>query len=136
VSAVTEAEEFDSITLGQTLYFLAPDGRYVVAAPGQYLVREQEGTQLLLIPSQGRQALIVHAHATAHQENLRESVALSVADQQGEIHVVLVMPGGSGLEAIGAPTPMQLRGAPLRVLAPAEVHQAVAQKNGPQSGPK
>jgi len=133
---VTEAEELDSITLGRTLYFLAPDGRYVIAPAGPYLVRAREDSHLVLIPSQGRQTLIVHARATAHQENLTEPVALSIDDEQGVSHVVLVMPGGSGFEAIGAPTPMQLRGPPPLVLAPAEVHQAVALKNGPQSGPK
>jgi len=103
-------DDRDSITIENTMYFLDQDGRYVIAPPGMYLVRARESSYLVLIPNQGRQALIIQARATDHQEPLTEPVALALSDQQSDLHVVLLEPGGKGLAAMGAVTPVRLRG--------------------------
>lgn len=122
----------DSITIEKTLYFLDPDGRYVIAPAGVYLVRAREDLHLVLIPGQGRQALIVQARATAHQETLAEPIVLIVSNEQSDVHVVVLQPGGKGLATMGAVTPTRLRSADMPVPTPEQVQQAFAKKTSGQ----
>lgn len=124
-----QPEELDSITLERTVYFFKPGGGYVVASPGLYLVRLREDSQLLLIPQQGRQTLSVQAQSTRHQDQLQEPVALSVPEKESLLHLLLLLPGGGGLEAVGAFTPVHLRSGEISTLSPEELRQALAKKS-------
>ena len=122
------AEERDSITLERIVYFFKPGGGYAIASPGLYLVRFREDTQLLLIPQQGRQALLVQAQSRQHQSELQEPIALSVPEKESMLHLLLLLPGGRGLEAVGAFSPVQLREYAPPVLSSEQVQQALALK--------
>jgi len=130
------SEDQDSITIANTMYFLDQEGRYVIASPGMYLVRSRENSYLVLIPNQGRQALILQARTTDHHETLSEPVALTLADQQSDVYVVLLQPGGKGLEAMGAATPVRLRGAEAPTLTAEQVKEALSKKDREKQRPK
>ena len=129
-------DDQDSITIANTMYFLDQDGRYIIAPPGMYLVRARESSYLVLIPNQGRQALILQARTTDHHETISEPIALTLPDQESDIHVVLLQPNGKGLEAMGAVTPVRLRGTDAPTLTEEQIRQALAKKSSPPQTPK
>ena len=129
-------EDPDGIAIEKTLYFLDPDGRYVIVPAGLYLVRRREDSSLVLIPHQGRQAMVVHAQATEHQDSLSEPIALAITDQQTDLHIILLEPGGKGLDAMGALTPVRLRSAEVPTLAADLLREAFAKKTTAGQAPK
>jgi hypothetical protein len=125
------AEDRDSVTIEKSLYFLDPDGRYVIAPAGLYLVRAREDRHLVLIPGLGRQALVIQAHAVDHQEPIAEPIALAVAGlQSDDWQFVLLQPGGKALFAVGATTPMRLRSVEVPTLTSDRMQQALSKKTG------
>ena len=107
-----------------------------MAAPGLYLLRVRDDSQLLLIPGQGRQALPVQAQSMRHQDQIRGPVALSALDKDSLLHLLLLLPGGEGLEAMGAFSPVHLRGGELSTLSSEKVQEALAKKGAALRTPK
>lgn len=129
-------EDPDGVAIEKTLYFLDPDGRYVIVPAGLYLVRRREDSSLVLVPHQGRQAMVVHAQTTTHQDSLTEPIALAVTDQQTDLHIILLEPGGKGLDAMGALTPVRLRSAEVPTLSADLLRQALVKKASAAQVPK
>jgi hypothetical protein len=123
-----QAEDPDSLVIEKNTYFLDVEGRYVIVPPGMYLVRARADSELMLIPNRGRQALVIRAGGIAHQEAITEPIAVTVTEQTGEVHVVLLRPEGKGLHAGGAATPMRLRTGDPMTLSLERLHQALARK--------
>ncbi len=91
-----------NITLEQEVHFLSPDGEDVQVSPGQYEVEVAE-TWLKLVPEEGRDAWLIEASTIVHDEDLINPVALSVPGKQADQHhVLLMLPGGKGLKAVGS----------------------------------
>ena len=136
VWAEEQAEDLDSIMLERTAYFFKPGGGYTMAAPGLYLLRVRDDSQLLLIPGQGRQALLVQAQSTRHQDQIQEPVALSVLDKESLLHLLLLLPDGGGLETVGAFSPVHLRSGELSTLSSEKVQEALTKKGAALRTPK
>lgn len=94
-----------AIQLDKAVHFSAPDGSDAVAPPGTYRVDQTEETKLKLVPAgEGEQkpAIIVQAMATQYEESLAGSLALSIPYKEDEHHVILLLPEGKALDAVGS----------------------------------
>ena len=89
------------ITFAQPIHFLAVDGSDVVIEPGSYQI-EAADEWLRLIPGERRNAILLEAVPKEHQENLEVPKVLSNPGEAEDHHLVLLLPGGKGLEAIGS----------------------------------
>ena len=94
-------DSLTTIELDVPLHFLAPDGSDVVIQPGRYQVEAAE-SWLRLIPGERRDALLLIAQSAMHTEPLvtPQAHASSIDDETQAI--VLLLPGGRSLEAIGS----------------------------------
>ena len=90
-----------SIELETAAHFLTPDGSDVVIKPGRYQVEAAE-SWIRLIPGERRDALLLIAESAMHTETLvtPQAHASSIDDETQSI--VLLLPGGRSLEAIGS----------------------------------
>jgi len=89
------------ITIDKPVHFSAADGSNLVAAAGTYRVEQATERTLRLIPLEGKESLVVEAQATTHDESIVSPLALSIPQQEDEHHIVLLSPGGNGLDASG-----------------------------------
>jgi hypothetical protein len=113
-STVPISHETSSVPLTQEVHFSSPDGSDVVAPPGVYQVERVEPTVLKLIPGEGgkQQAVTVQATPTEHEETISAPFVLSIPYKEDEHHVVLLMPDGKALDAIGTYSGVRSRATP------------------------
>ncbi len=90
-----------TIELETAMHFLAPDGSDVVIEPGRYQVEAAE-SWLRLIPGERRDALLLIAQSAMHTEPLDAPQAHVNAIDDNTQTIVLLLPGGRSLEAIGS----------------------------------
>ena len=107
---VLNEEVLDEISLNRTIYFTTPEGTDAIAPAGFYRVVGVDQARLRLIPANGGDALLIQALAMHHQEKLIESVALSIPAGEDMHHVVLLLPNGQGLDAVGSYSAVRPRG--------------------------
>jgi len=125
------AEDLATITIDQTVYFSMPDGSDVVAAPGIYriLLDEERGLRFIPIKSdKAKGALLVQALKTMHRDSIPAPVAVYLPDEENIPHIVLLLPGGTGLEAVGSFSEVRTRGTAPPLLSPKQVHDALLKK--------
>ncbi|HEY3197904.1 MAG TPA: hypothetical protein VGJ57_07805 [Nitrospirales bacterium] len=125
------AEDLTTITFDQTVYFSKPDGIDVVAAPGIYRILLDEQKRMQLIPiknNKEKEAYRVPAVPTNHRDKISTPVALYIPDEENIPHIVLLLPGGTGLEAVGSFSEVSTRGTTTPLLSPDQVHKAVLEK--------
>lgn len=101
------------IHLEKPVHFLGFEGQDHVAKPGRYTV-EQADQNIRLVPGEGHEALLIEAQEETHDSGLAIPIALSLpgaAEEEADLHhVVLLLPGGKSLEAIGTYSGIQQRG--------------------------
>lgn len=90
-----------TLTLDQGLYFLAADSSNVLVQPGTYQLEVAE-EWLRLVPGERRNAVLLEANIIQHAETLNRPQAVSQSGEADEYRIVLLLPGGKGLEAIGS----------------------------------
>ena len=73
-------------------------------------------------------ALRVQAMATKHKEEVLEPVALYTDEPSTIPHLVLLLPDGKGLEAIGSYSGKQDRGQLASLLSETQLHEALVRK--------
>ena len=125
------AEDLTTITLDQTVYFSKPDGIDLIAAPGIYRIVLDDRRRMRLIPiknNKKKEAFFVQAVPTNHRDKIPSPVALYLADEENIPHIVLLLPGGTGLEAIGSFSEVRTRGTAPPLLSLEQVHNAVLEK--------
>ena len=83
------------------IHFLNIDGSDVVVPPGTYQLEAAE-EWLRLVPGERRNALLLEAVLIQHEENIKSAKALSQVREADEHRLVLLLPDGHGLEAIGS----------------------------------
>lgn len=111
VSVFSTAALADPATLTMTLerpvFFIAPDETDIAAAAGTYRVQEAGPSALRLIPTEltaTSAAVQIQAMTITHEEPLTSPVALQVLEeeQDDQVHLILLLPGGGGLDAVGS----------------------------------
>ena len=102
-----------TVKFDKAIHFFATDGSDVVVVPGTYQVEAAE-EWLRLIPGERRDALLLDAQSTQHEETIEESIALSFSGDEDTHHLVLLLPGGKSLQSIGSVSGVRSR----RALSP------------------
>lgn len=97
----TNSPSTTTLTLDQAVHFLAVDGSDVLVPPGTYQLEVAE-EWLRLVPGERKDALLLEAMRTQHDEDLTAAKAMSQSGEPDEYRIVLLLPGGKGLEAIGS----------------------------------
>jgi len=99
------------VTLERPAHFSGPDGSDAIAEPGAYRIEASSPTQLELIPVKGDKATVtVQAIETSHQELLSLPVAVLAPEEGAALHVLLLLPQGAALDAIGSYNAVRTRG--------------------------
>ena len=112
-----------TITLEQAGHFLSTDGSDVFIQPGTYVIEAAE-EWLRVIPGERREAWLLEAIRTKHEESLDVPIAFSTTGENDQHHMVLLLPGGTGLESIGSISGVRSRrGTPQRRLTQAQIRQ-------------
>jgi hypothetical protein len=89
------------VTLDRPVHFVAAAGGEIVAAPGEYTVLAVENSRLLLIPEKGTVPLLIQAQTSSHEESITSPAVRSIPAEGDEHHILVLLPGGQGRDAIG-----------------------------------
>ncbi len=97
--------------LEQELHFDDPEGKDVEIGPGIYEVSHGDKDQLRLSQA-GKDPIFVQAQLAEHTEPITDPWTTLLPDETDPtlVNVMLLMPGGTGWEAIGSTTGIQGRG--------------------------
>ena len=88
------------VKIETAIYFLTTDGSDVLVPPGTYQLEAAE-EWLRLVPGERRDALLLEAYPTQHEEILRTPKA-TLKEEGDEHRLILLLPEGNGLKAIGS----------------------------------
>jgi hypothetical protein len=121
------AENADTISFEEKVAFVSPSGEEITSSPGTYRVQSAGSSALRLVPFEKTDSLVIKAESRRHEEDIGGPVALIAVDDEYVVHVVLLLPGQTGLEAIGFSRRGRHRGSP-QLLTPAQLHDALAGK--------
>ncbi len=104
----------EQIFLEKSVHFFDAEGQAQVAKSGRYRV-EPADQQIRLIPGEGQDAILIEAEEESHEGGgFTMPIALSLpgaAEEESDNHyVVLLLPDGKSLEAIGTYSGIQPRG--------------------------
>jgi len=105
------AQSSTQVELNQTLHFDDLDGKDVQVRPGTYEVSHSEGNQLQLSQA-NKELLTVQAQLGGHTESITQPEAILLPDEIDStmVSVILLLPDGTGWEAMGSTTGVQSRG--------------------------
>ncbi|MDH5774223.1 MAG: PAN domain-containing protein, partial [Nitrospirota bacterium] len=105
------AHSTPQVEITQTLHFDDPEGKAVQIPAGTYGVILSEGQHLLLSQPE-KETLVVQTQKGDHAESIAEPEALLLPDETDStmVSVVLLLPDGTGWEAVGSTTGIQGRG--------------------------
>jgi hypothetical protein len=123
------APESPVVLLDKASHFTAPDGTDVLVAAGTYLVEQSAETHLRLVADSPQPAVEIQATATTHEDTVASPLALAIAEegQEDEVHLVLLLPGGQGLDALGSFSGTRSRATFASTLSPFQLQSAVSQ---------
>jgi hypothetical protein len=121
-------ETVDTVIFDRPVHFSTLDATDTVADPDTYRVVAGKPHGLKLVPSKGKPPLFIDALTTSHQESISSPVALYVRYDDKYPHVVLLLPGGEGLEALGSYDAARARGIRSFQLTPIQIKRALKEK--------
>ena len=111
VSAI-HTEKTTVIQLDRAVSFSTADGSEVSIPAGTYRVEGAAGTNLRLVADAPQAAREISAISIAHEETLTAPLAFAVREEEqaDAVHLLLLLPGGKGLDAAGRTGDVQTRG--------------------------
>ena len=127
---VLQAEALDTITLDRAVHFTTTEATDVVTQAGLYRIRVAEPSGMEFIGLKTHMTAVVDALHIHHQTDINEPVALYIKDDQQFPHVVLLLPGGRGVEAVGSYD--EIRSRDLHQLTASQIQNALEQKKKEQ----
>ena len=110
VLELLRAEVLDTVSLDRPVHFTTPQATDIVAQAGTYRVQAGEPSQMKLVALKASTAMVVDALNITHETDIAEPIALYVRDDEKFPHVVLLLPGGQGLETVGSYDGSRTRG--------------------------
>src|SRR5262249_18383398 len=94
-----------SVEMPYSLHFTGSDGSDIVVPAGTYALHRGSQTQLRLIADDNQFGLAVQAVTITHVESLEMPVAVTFTGTgSDDVHLLLLFPGGEGLDATGSMT--------------------------------
>lgn len=100
--AVLSSGEYSKVSLETSIYFIASDGSDAKVEPGLYRIEQDDEQHLRLIPADDHPPIVVQAISQRHEQEVLGPVALSVVGTENSHHIVLVLPNGTWLDAVGS----------------------------------
>ncbi len=132
------AVESDGLTvaLDRDVVILSPatEEEPAVLGPGLYIVRYAGNSILEVTNLSTRQSTHVAGITIEHHEALTAPVALSVADDQSSLHIILLLPNGKGVDVVGRRDGVGSRGISSDVIASSRIHTAINQQRAIATG--
>ena len=122
----------NTVTLKKAVHFLTADGSDIAVEPGIYTLEEAD-QWLQLIPGERRNALLLEAHHTQHEEALDAPKAILTEEEANEYRLVLLLPDGRELEAIGSVSGIRSRAVKRRPSSRTRTQQRQASRIPTQS---
>ena len=115
-----------TIKLERAVHFLSPEGTDTVLAPGVYKSEAKDERFINVTAVDGGETITIQAEGGTHENQLSAPEALTVAQEEDLFHVVLLIPGGKTLDAVGTFSGVSTRAprtmVPLRPLMPRPVN--------------
>jgi len=108
--AAMDPADASLVKLEQALHFTGPGGADVVAPAGRYQVEPTVEGLLRLMPEGEGTPLLLAAAATDSGLDLSAPIALSVPYGEDVHHLMLLLPDGTALDAIGSYSGTRTRG--------------------------
>lgn len=126
----TQAETIDStVTLDRGIHFTTPGGNDIVAEAGNYTVQPASDDHLRMLPQTDQPPIEIQAEPTTHEETISTPTALLIAEegQEDEVHLVLLLPDGQGLDATGTFSGTRSRASRIQSINRLQIQQAMTQ---------
>jgi len=105
-----------TVTLDRPVHFVDPEGHDITVQGGAYRVEAAEASRLRLLPADGKAILLIQGQPLVHEETVPGPLALSIPQEDGTVHVLLLLPGGKGVDAVGSINGLHQRGVLSKVL--------------------
>lgn len=121
-------EVLDTVSFERPVHFTTPEITTTIVNPGTYQVLMAGHNRLKLVASRTKHTVLVEALSTSHGEDVATPIALYVREDEKFPHVVLLLPGGLGLEAVGSYDGSRMRGLRTLQLMPIEIQKALQKK--------
>jgi hypothetical protein len=91
-----------TIEFTKPVHFTSADGAGLLAPAGQYVVDSTAQSQVRLMPEQGVSPFVLTAALQTHDIDIATPVAVTFSEREDEPHVLLLLPDGRALDAIGS----------------------------------
>ena len=121
-----EPAQQSTIALEKAVHFLSPDGADTILSPGEYSARLHDEKSIELTAVTSGETTIVQAETGTHEEKLSVPTPAAVASGEDVVHIVLLMPEGKTLDAIGTFSGVRTRGPMFVPLQPQQLAGAMA----------
>ena len=108
-SAIAQASDFITIALDKPAYFSTVEGGILLAPAGQYVVEPVDESHLRLTSEHSTAPLVIAAVLQTHDIDIPTPFVLAFSQKEDEPHVVLLLPGGHALDAVGTFSGVQSR---------------------------
>lgn len=108
-SAGARSSYFTTIALDKPTHFTATDGGTLLAPAGQYVVDPADESHLRLTSETSAAPLVIAAALQAHDIDIPAPFVLSFSEREDEPHVLLLLPDGRALDAVGSFSGVQSR---------------------------
>ena len=133
---VSESATASMIVLEKVVHFSAPDGTALAINPGDYVVAAGDGS-LRLNPLDTQSPKMVAASTGTHEKGVTTPTALSFAEEGADHtdihHIVLLLPGGKSLDAVGTYSGITPRGLGDRLAQRPLVQKVLQEKEAVQA---
>lgn len=111
IGTVLAAQDAALLVLDRPIHFTTADGSDTTISSGTYSI-EQEGTTTLRLQAEDGSTVDLQAVTIKHDESLSEPTSLAITEEgrEDELHIVLLLPDGQALEALGSYSGLTTRG--------------------------
>src|SRR5881409_3599211 len=105
-----ESPTVPTVELDRTVHFVSPDGQDTALASGIYTVEASGDKTIKVTAEQNGDTRSIAAETGTHAEQIASRVATVLAEGEDFLHIVLLLPGGTTLDAIGTFSGVTTRG--------------------------
>lgn len=126
-----------TLKLEQPTHFSTAEGEDVVLDAGSYAVETADGAMLVQLAHDPPRTdnWLLTAFETQHTESLERPVAITALENTDELHLLILLPDGTGLEAIGSISGLRSRAAaPAQTLSQTQISQHLTVQQGIAQG--